>query len=1407
MLTPDYIFEVSWETCNKVGGIHTVISTKAKTIEEAYRNKYILIGPDVWKETSSNPEFIEEKNRFKTWREKAEKKGLYFKVGRWNISGSPIVILLDFTSFFATKDAIFAELWETYQLDSLNGQWDYIEPALFGWGAAQVIESFYQENITAQESIVAQFHEWLTGTGVLYLKKQVPQIACVFTTHATVIGRTIAGNGLPLYENMEQYNAEVISNLHNVHSKYSVEKLASQHSDAFTTVSMITANECRNFLGIQPDVITPNGFEPSFVPSSDHFEEKRLYSRELLFKVAEAVCNQEIPRESKLFISSGRYEFYNKGLDLYIEALAAIQKDETNQTPVLAYITVPAGNLGARRNIIDRLGAPDFSDPKSERYLTHTLHNSDSDPIMHKLKEFGLLNLPGSKVKVIFVPCYLNGDDGIFNLHYYDLLIGFDLSVFPSYYEPWGYTPLESIAFHIPTITTTLAGFGAWAKASGFEGNSVKVIYRSDFNKEEVVHSISSQMKDFCQFSKDQIQEIRNKAFEISNAALWENLISEYYKAYSIALEKSIARADQYSSKTLPSGSLQAVTELNKPEWKKVFIKTSFPKSLEKLQHLAKNLWWSWNFEAHDLFEMIDPNLWKESGNNPILLLELLSYDQIKTLETKSAFIEKLNEVYHTFENYLNEKVNAKSPAIAYFSMEFGLHNTLKIFSGGLGMLAGDYLKQASDTNVNMTGIGLLYRQGYFNQSISLHGEQINQYSNQKFSQLPLIPVFTEENNWLKISIALPGRILYAKVWKVEVGRVNLYLLDTDIEENTEYDRLVTFHLYGGENENRFKQELLLGVGGIRLLDALGIKSDVFHLNEGHAAFAGLERLRKYVVEYKLTFDVALEVVKASSLFTTHTAVAAGHDVFPEDILRTYIPHYPDRLNITWEEFMDLGKMQPDPKDNKFQMSALAIKLSQATNGVSKIHGVVSRELFKSMFPGFYPNELYIDYVTNGVHFPTWVSRQWLDLYKKYISQDFLYNHSKLQPWKNIQSVPDKEIWEVRNALRIELVNEIKSRLNQDLTLRQENPKYILKTLDALDDKTLTIGFARRFASYKRAHLLFNNLERLASICNAKQMPVQFVFAGKAHPKDIEGQNLIKRIIEISRKEEFIGKITFVENYDIELAKKLISGCDVWLNTPTRPLEASGTSGEKAVMNGVVNFSVLDGWWAEGYSKGAGWALKESRTYADQAMQDVLDAETIYNMLENEIIPLFYERNQVNIPTKWISHIKNTISEISPNFTTDRMLEDYSQKFYSPLNQRFCALFENNFNEARNISSWKKRIAHGWNQIEILEINIPDSKDALFLGEVFKATVSIDAGELCPEDIGIEVLFGRKEDDIVKKILFSHQLNIVLEKNNIVTFACEVPISNVGVYDYAFRMYAKNDALPHRQDFGMLKWI
>jgi phosphorylase/glycogen(starch) synthase len=640
------------------------------------------------------------------------------------------------------------------------------------------------------------------------------------------------------------------------------------------------------------------------------------------------------------------------------------------------------------------------------------------------------------------------------------------------------------------------------------------------------------------------------------------------------------------------------------------------------------------------------------------------------------------------------------------------------------------------------------------------------------------------------------------------VGRIPLYLLDTDIEENIETDKVITHQLYGGDSENRLRQEILLGMGGIRMLNLLDIKPDIFHSNEGHSAFIGLERLRDLIEIEKLTFSQAVEVVRSSTLFTTHTPVPAGHDTFSEDLLRTYLSHYPDRLNINWDQFLNLGKMNEYNPEEKFSMSVLAAKLSQEINAVSKIHGDVTREMFKWLYPGYYPKELHIGYVTNGVHYPTWTARSWQELYNKELGKGFFEDQSNQSYWQKIHDVDDEVIWKTKLWEKNNLNEYLRKRLFDEMTRRNENPKLIFQIKEAVRPHALTIGFARRFATYKRAHLLFSNLDRLSRIVNNSKKPVQFIFAGKAHPNDKAGQDLIKRIYEISKTPAFLGKIFFVENYDIELAQYLIRGVDVWLNTPTRPLEASGTSGEKAVMNGVVNFSVLDGWWAEGFRPDAGWALKEENTYGDTNFQDELDAETIYTILEDEIVPLYYNINSRSLPHKWVSYIKNTISEIAPHFTMKRQLDDYFRLYYDKLFERSKFITGNDFEKAREIAAWKRNMIRGWESIEIVSVNVPDStQKPMVLGEPFKAEVIIDMNELSASDIGVEILFGKKVNDEVKEPILIREMEVLRSNGDIVYFSCEVPIDQAGVYDFAFRLFPKNPLLPHRQDFNLVKWI
>ncbi len=1410
LLKPDYIFECSWEVCNKVGGIYTVLSTKALTIVNEYHDQYIVIGPDLWMGNTPNPEFSEDKYLFKSWREEAEVNGLHFRIGRWNIAGNPIAILVDFTKYFAEKDKVFAEFWENYKLDSLSGQWDYNEPALFGYAAAKVIESFYDYNITANDKVIAHFHEWMTGTGLLYLKTYVPQIGTVFTTHATVLGRCIAGNGLPLYKNLESYDGDIISKEFSVIAKYSLEKLSALEADGFTTVSELTNNECKQFFGKSVDFVTPNGFEDSFVPSEKLFDTKRAFAREKILSVFSALTNQSLNKDSLLIINSGRYEFKNKGIDLFIDAMGELNRRDDLTREIIAVIAVPAHQDGPKLKLLDRIEAPDFQNPLLYKHTTHRLYDAASDPIINQIKKNNLNNAPGDKVKIFFIPAYLNGNDGIFNMEYYDFLIGFDGSVFPSYYEPWGYTPMESLAFSIPTITTTLAGFGLMIqKEHNLSDSCIKVIERTDENDAETVQQIVASIFECSLKSHESILEIRKQSHHISRSALWENLIAYYKKTYSLAISKAQSRSSLYSNKKLKEFTHQTLKSKElKPEWKKILIKPSIPIKIESLHRLTKNLWWTWNYDASELFEMIDPKLWAQLKHNPIALIETLSVSAFLKLEKNESFITKLQIVTHQFDAYMAKNKEKPKKQIAYFSMEYGLHDTLKIFSGGLGVLAGDYLKEASDCNVNIVGVGILYRYGYFSQNISISGDQIANYTPQKFSQLPLIPVKNQDGEWMKISLALHGRRLFAKIWRVDVGRVPLYLLDTDIEDNLESDRSVTHRLYGGDWETRLKQELLLGIGGIKMLEALNINPDIYHCNEGHSAFITLERMMKYIQFQKLAFDEAAEVVRASTLFTTHTPVPAGHDTFSEDLLRIYMPYFTEKLNISWEKFMNLGRFVENDSSEKFSMSVFAYKLSQEVNGVSRIHGRVSQEMFHKLYPGYFPNEIHLGYVTNGVHYPSWTSKSWQQLYNTEFGNGFLTDQSNPEYWKKILEVPDEVIWNTRIKHKEQLIDYLRLRLTDEMTMRNENPKLIFKLIDTFNANALTIGFARRFATYKRAHLLFSNLERLSEIVNNAEKPVQFIFAGKAHPNDKAGQDLIKQIMEISKNPQFIGKIIFVENYDIELAKYLISGVDIWLNTPTRPLEASGTSGEKAVMNGVVNFSVLDGWWAEGYQPNAGWALKEEKTYDNQDFQNELDAETIYNIFEDEIIPTYYEKDANNVPIKWISYVKNSIAHIAPHFTMKRQLDDYYEKFYNKLYNRSQLLQKDKYLLARNITSWKRKVLRSWDSIEVLSVKIPDSTLKPFtLGDKLTAEIEIRLNEYSFADLGIEVLIGQKENDVMNNPIAIVEMTAEKSGTDLVTFKCNIPANKAGVYDYAFRMFPKNKDLPHRQDFSLIRWI
>jgi len=846
------------------------------------------------------------------------------------------------------------------------------------------------------------------------------------------------------------------------------------------------------------------------------------------------------------------------------------------------------------------------------------------------------------------------------------------------------------------------------------------------------------------------------------------------------------------------------VSNANSPAWKEVNVKSHIPAELACLSEMARNIWWSWTPEARNMFKSLNPTLWKECGQNPVLLLERLSYETLEELAKDEAVLARINKVYKEFRAYMDVKPNAERPSVAYFCMEYGLTHVLRIYSGGLGVLAGDYLKEASDSNVDMCAVGFLYRYGYFTQSLSIDGQQIANYEASNFANLPLERVMDENGKPLVVAVPYINYQVYAYVWKVQVGRVPLYLLDTDNELNSEFDRPITFQLYGGDWENRLKQEILLGIGGMLTLKAMGITKDVYHCNEGHAALCNLYRLTDYIKQ-GLTFNQALELVRASGLYTVHTPVPAGHDYFDEGLFGKYMSGYAQQLGISWDELMDMGRINPGDKSERFCMSTFACNTCQEVNGVSWLHGKVSQDMFAGIWKGYYPEENHVGYVTNGVHHPTWVASEWKELYAKYFDKTFLSDQSNEKIWEAIYNVSDETIWNTRQGLKNKLIEYIREEFRQSWLKNQGDPSRVVSLMQKINPNALLIGFGRRFATYKRAHLLFTDLDRLAKIVNNPDYPVQFLFTGKAHPHDGAGQGLIKKIIEISRRPEFLGKIIFLENYDMQLARRLVSGVDIWLNTPTRPLEASGTSGEKALMNGVVNFSVLDGWWLEGYRPGAGWALTEKRTYQNQDYQDQLDAATIYSILENEIVPLYYNKNAKGYSEGWIQVVKNSIAQIAPHYTMKRQLDDYYTKFYNKLGSRFAALSANDNAKAKEIAAWKETVAERWDSIEVVSATDVAAMDVVSGNDV-KLTVVLDEKGL-DDAVGVEVVTISTDIEGKEHICSIDTMNLVKRENNIHTFEVIHSVNNAGNFKVAYRMYPKNVDLPHRQDFCYVRWF
>ncbi len=845
-------------------------------------------------------------------------------------------------------------------------------------------------------------------------------------------------------------------------------------------------------------------------------------------------------------------------------------------------------------------------------------------------------------------------------------------------------------------------------------------------------------------------------------------------------------------------------------------VTPSLPASLERLRDLAYNLRWAWNHDAIELFRRLDSDLWESTGHNPVLMLGTIDQAQLEAAATDEGFLAHLARVSQDLDNYLTSESTwfrrthgaTEGPLVAYFSAEFGLTECLSIFAGGLGVLAGDHLKSASDLGVPLVGVGLLYQQGYFRQYLNQAGWQQEAYEDNDFYNLPLILERSPSGSSLTVEMAFPGRQVSAQVWRVEVGRVRLYLLDTNIPANRPADRDITDQLYGGDSDMRIRQEIVLGIGGYRALEALGLQPDVYHMNEGHSAFLSLERVRRLMEIHHLSFAEAREAVSAGLVFTTHTPVEAGHDAFPPSLMDRYFTDYYSRsLGLSRHDFLALGRRNPDNDNEPFNMTILALRMASHSNGVSRLHGHVSRQMWQGLWPGVPKDEIPIDHVTNGVHFLSWISREMKDLYDRYLGLRWREEPADQRVWKRAEFIAAEELWRTHERRRERLVAFVRRRLREQLRRRGASQTEIEAADEVLDPEALTIGFGRRFATYKRATLLLRDPARLARILNNPGRPVQIIFAGKAHPQDDPGKELIRQIVGLARQEEFRRRVVFLEDYDMAMARYMVQGADVWLNTPRRPLEASGTSGMKAAANGVLNLSIPDGWWDEAYRPEVGWAIGRGEIYNDPGYQDQVEAEALYDLLERDVVPTFYDRDSGGLPRRWLALMKASIGTLCHFFNTHRMLWEYVGSFYLPAANRYRQLAADEMARARALAAWKARVQKGWPQIRVVAAEAKPLT-GLRAGSTICVRAWIDLGDIGPDDVAVELYMGRLDaaGEIVDATTTLMQA-VGLEGDSTYLFeANSVPCLKSGLQGYTVRV------LPHHPDLttrflpGLIVW-
>lgn len=1411
---PVTLFEVSWEVCNKVGGIYSVVSSKALQAVETFGDDYFLLGPAM----QHNAGFEEtDEHIWDSLRGALAAKDLKCRLGRWKIPGRPKVVLVDFTQRYGSNQLLY-ELWQNFGVDSLSGGWDYIEPVMFATACGEVIATIHECAVIPNRGrSVALFHEWMCGAGLLHLKRHAPAIGTVFTTHATMLGRSLASTGRDIYANLRSISPAQEAANQNITAKWSMESASARESDAFTTVSRITGEESTVVLGRSPDVITVNGLDMRVIPDYSEDRTEPLARRQKLMSLANRFLRCELPENTRIMVISGRYEMHNKGVDIFLDALARAEKTLSgHNATILALCLVMGGHTGVNQAAIS--GDTNATDNGQPFICTHHAWNAPGDPILNACRRLGLNNQRDSRVKVIFCPAMLDGNDGFFNMPYEEILSACDVGFFPSWYEPWGYTPQESAAYAVPTLTTDLSGFGMWARDAQKDMTAplgVGVMPRRGMSYAQSVDGLHDAIIQGVTLTPEVMLGLRKKARDVAELTSWSHFFDNYLEAFRISLEKAAIRTEQANEARDGMNRVLAASSSVTPFMRPILAVAELPPALSRLRELSNNLWWCWHDKARALFMALNPTMW-DKCHNPIQVLGQADNDRLEKLVASDEYMRLYNEVLDEFDAYmakplqpLSKELTPEQP-VAYFSTEYGITESVPIYSGGLGVLSGDHLKSSSDMAVPLVGIGLLYKEGYFKQEMDENGRQVAVYPINNFSQLPLTLVTGADNEPLYIQLELPGRILYARVWRMMVGRTALYLMDTDVPKNSEEDRKITSRLYEANREVRLLQEMILGMGGVRMLRALGIVPSVFHMNEGHSAFLGLERLLE-CMRAGMTYEEAFCRVRANTVFTTHTPVPAGNESFAVDLMGRYFGAFAQALGLSWEQFIKLGQMEGGNPHN-FEMTVLALRMSSFSNGVSRLHGEVSRHMWNKLWKSLPLAETPITFVTNGVHTPSYVGEQMHDLLNQYLGDGWLEAEADAPVWNKVDEIPDDTYWAARMTQKENLLDALRASLPAFVQ------KYRLTRSDRaqmemmLKPETLLIGFARRFAPYKRATLLFADPDRLARIISNPDRPVAFVFAGKSHPADEAGINILQEVIKMARDPRFIGKIFFMENYSLAVSRLLSQGCDVWLNTPRRPHEASGTSGMKLPVNGGINFSISDGWWCEGYNRQNGWTIGPvvNLELPTGEQNDYADAEDLYTLLENAVLPLYHELDGRDLPANWIAMSKRSLKSLTAMYSSNRMVRDYIRQAYVPSAARRERLRQNDWALLRDMAQWQKGLAARFGTVKLEEISLHGADgNTMACGEPVTISLHLHLGQMKPEEVLAQLVIGRtyangnfrEKPDVLRLEPRPNQ-----DGSDAMTYwATYVPRRN-GSYSYGIRVVPIHKGLCSPLETGLVLW-